>query len=73
MLLVVLPPHVRLTCVLLLIVPLVLLAGCATNSPPSVSAANPVPPKLTEPLPLENYSDSARKLIESWRDALTGM
>jgi hypothetical protein len=68
-----LPAPVRLASALMLIVLLALCAGCATNSPPSVPAANPAPPRLSEPLPLENYSDSARKLIESWRNALTGM
>jgi hypothetical protein len=49
------------------------LAGCATNSPPSVPAVNPALPRLSEPLPSESYSSSVQKLIESWRNALTGM
>lgn len=73
MLPVVLPLPVRLAFVLMLLGLVLLLAGCATNSPPSVGAANPAPPKLSEPLPLESYSNSARKLMESWRNALIGM
>ena len=66
-------PPARIAFVLLLMVLAGLQAGCATTSPPSVPAANPAPPRLSEPLPSESYSDSARKLIESWRNALTGM
>lgn len=68
-----LPPPVRMAFGLLLMVLAGLLAGCATNSPPSLPAANPAQPRLSEPLPSESYSDSARRLIESWRSALTGM
>jgi hypothetical protein len=67
------PPPARQACVLILLVLLALCAGCATSSPPSVPAANPAPPRLSEPLPSATYSDSARKLIEIWRNALTGM
>jgi hypothetical protein len=68
-----LPPPVRLACVLMLLVLVTLCAGCATSSPASAPAVNPAPPKLSEPLPSASYSDSARKLIETWRNALTDM
>lgn len=68
-----LQPAERLAYVLPLIVLGVSLAACATNSPPSVPAVNPVPPRLSEPLPSESYLDSARRLMENWRNALTGM
>jgi PBP1b-binding outer membrane lipoprotein LpoB len=51
-----------------------LLAACATNSAgPTEAARNPKPPQLSEPLPSESYLDSAQKLLQQWRDALTSM
>jgi hypothetical protein len=67
-------PPVRLAFALMLIVLLALCAGCATPSaPPTEAARNPQPPQLSEPLPSESYLHKAQKLIESWRNAVTGM
>jgi hypothetical protein len=63
----------RLACVLMLIGLGVLLGGCATNSPPSQVAAIPAPPRLSQPLPQESYSESARKKLDAWLGRLTGM
>jgi hypothetical protein len=69
-----LPPSVRLLFGLTLLVLLGLLAGCGTLSvPPSVEARNPQPPQISEPLPSESYLSKAQKLIENWRNAVTGM
>ena len=59
---------------LMLCVLLTLCAGCGTlSTPPSEGATNPKPPQLREPLPSESYLQQAQKLIESWRNAVTGM
>jgi hypothetical protein len=49
------------------------MTGCATTSPPSTPAALPAPPRLTEPLPSQSYSEKALQLIESLRQRVTGM
>jgi hypothetical protein len=64
---------VNLACVLMLIGLGVLLGGCAHNSPPSQAAVNPAPPRLSQPLPQESYSESARKKLDAWLGRLTGM
>lgn len=66
-------PPVKIACALMLLVLVTLLVGCATPSPPSVSSANPQPPRLSEPIPTESYSEKAQQLINSWRNAVTGM
>lgn len=67
-------PPVKIGFALMLIVLLGLCAGCATPStPPTESARNPQPPLLREPLPSESYLHKAQKLIESWRQSVTGM
>jgi hypothetical protein len=68
------PWIVRVACLLTLLVLTVSLVGCATPSgPPTNSAKNPQAPQLSEPLPSESYLQQALKLIESWRNAVTGM
>ena len=68
------PPPVKIACALTLLVLLTLCAGCATPSTPPNSAARvPAPPRLSEPLPSESYSQKAQRLIESWRASVTGM
>lgn len=49
------------------------LTGCAAPSvsPVAVCPANPPPPALSEPLPPETYSLSARRLMQSWHERLT--
>jgi hypothetical protein len=68
-----LPPPVKLVFVLLLLVLVTLCSGCATQSPPSNLPGNPQPPRLSEPIPTDSYSDKAQTLIESWRQHATGM
>lgn len=59
---------------LTLLVLVLLLTACATPSTmPTESAKNPPPPQLSEPLPSASYLQEAQKLIESWRNAVTGM
>jgi hypothetical protein len=67
-----LPPPVRLACVLMLVVLLVSVTGCAMTSPPSRPAEIPAPPRLSQPLPEMTYSEHVRRLLESWRERLTG-
>lgn len=68
-----LQPAERLASVLPLIVLAMLSASCATPSPPETLPKNPALPRLSEPLPTESYSDKALRLIESWRQRVTGM
>lgn len=50
------------------------LQGCVGPSTlPTEAARNPQQPQLSEPLPQESYLQQAQKLIESWRNAVTGM
>lgn len=67
-------PLARLAFALTLLVLAGLLVGCATPLPPPTEPArNPQPPQLREPLPSESYLQQAQRLIESWRNAVTGM
>ncbi len=53
-----------------------LLAGCsATPLPPSASEPLQIPPApaLSTPVPSQNYSTSARQLIEKWQATLMDM
>lgn len=72
MTLLLLPPPVRMACVLMLLALVMLLVGCATQSPPDNWPRNPPPPQLSEPLPQNSYSSKAQLLIESWLKRLTG-
>lgn len=61
-------------CRLMLMVPVLLLAACASNSP-RVEVASPrlpLPPSLTTPMPSQTYSESARLDIQRWQERLTG-
>lgn len=67
------PYPVRLACLLTLLVLVMLLAGCATQSPPDALPKNPQPPQLSEPIPTSSYSSKVQKLFESWLQRVTGM
>jgi hypothetical protein len=68
------PLFVMLGFVLMLFGLATLLSACGTlSTPPTEPARNPQPPQLSEPLPSESYLQKAQKLIESWRNAVTGM
>lgn len=59
----------------LLPLPLLLLAtGCASLSTPSapVCPTLPLPPAVTQPQPLQPYSETAQKNIEVWQKLLIG-
>lgn len=73
MTLLLLPPPVRMSFVLMLGVLVTLCSGCATSSPPDQPARNPAPPKLSEPIPSESYLSKALRLIESWQSKPTDM
>lgn len=61
-------------CAWLLMLLVVLLAGCATQSPqPCATLTPPSPPALSELLPSESYSVQLQRAIESWRKRLTAM
>lgn len=47
--------------------------GCATNSPPPPSACPVLPavPSVTTPQPSTTYSDSVRQHLSNWRAKLT--
>lgn len=65
-------PPAKLACVLIVIVLLGLLAGCATTSlPPSVTPRNPEPPPSRLQAQPPSYSASASQNIEAWRKTLT--
>lgn len=52
---------------------LVLLLSACTTQPqqPCETPQFPMPPALSEPLPLATYSEQWRKLAEAWRKKLT--
>lgn len=51
--------------------------GCSAplSSPPAPVAiqcpSSPPPPKLSHPIPLQTYSDSARQKFRNWQEQLT--
>ena len=58
----------------LLLLPAMLLAGCATTSPTS-SVDCPAPPSMPaaqQPQPPVNYSLSVEQLLQTWRAKLMG-
>ena len=58
---------------LMLLLPVLLLTGCAaTSMPPSRPAEIPPPPALTEQLPSQTYSETWRQRVEDWRRRVTG-
>ena len=71
--LVMLPPPVALASVLILLVLVTLLAGCATPSQPDAWPKNPPAPQLSEPIPSESYLSKAQAFIESLLNRATGM
>lgn len=58
---------------LLLLLPAVLLTGCATPSTASapVCPAFPSPPPLSQPIPQPSYSERAQRDIATWQQRLT--
>ncbi len=66
------PQPVKLACVLMLLVLVALLVGCAAPSPPDAWPKNPAPPQLSEPIPQKSYSSKALQLIKSWHERLMG-
>lgn len=58
-----------------LLLPSVLLAGCATRSPDSTPAqplqAPKLPPSLARPVSPDSYLERAQRSIEEWRKRLT--
>lgn len=68
------PRNARTSCAMTLLLPVVLLTGCATPSTQSVPIcpAIPQPPQLRQPIPQQSYSSSAQTLIEAWQRRLIG-
>ena len=66
--------NVKPSCVLLPLLLALSLTGCGTTRPVYVTSSPDLPsrPELTEPLPSQTYSDSARADIQTWRRAVTG-
>lgn len=58
---------------LITLLPMLLLAGCATQLPPSVASSPQLPPKpaARQPMPPLPYSASAQIDIERWQKQLT--
>lgn len=68
-----LPPPVRPALLLLLVVLLVSVMGCATPSTlPENAARNPSMPAVNTPQPSKTYSDSVADSFRKWRERLTG-
>lgn len=72
-------PNVRPRAVLVMLLPLLLCAGCATRLPASTAAPIPtrqempaLPPALARPVPPESYSERAAAHIRNWQLRLTG-
>ncbi len=67
-------PNAKRSCALMLMLPAVLLTGCAAPSTNSVqvSPTLPQPPSLREPTPQQSYSERASTNIEAWRSKLIG-
>ena len=67
-------PNAKPSSALMLLLPAVLLTGCATPSTPSapICPAIPSPPQLRQPIPQQSYSESARTNIEAWQRRLIG-
>ena len=55
-----------------LLMPMLLLQGCATPLPASTPVQIPLPPPaLMKPVPPESYLERAQRNIEAWQKALT--
>lgn len=72
------PPNVKPSARLLLLVPLLLCAACATRSPASMRAPIPMqqempalPPALAKPPPPGSYSAKAQERMQTWQQRLT--
>ena len=68
------PLYVRRSCALSATLLSLLVAGCATTSPPSVpDCPTPSrPPALRQPMPSQAYSINVSRNIESWEKSLMG-
>lgn len=68
------PRNVKRPSALMLMLLAASLTGCGTTSPVYVTSSPQLPemPQLSEPLPSELYSSSARRDIKCWRDVATG-
>lgn len=71
-------PNVRPRAVLVMLLPLLLCAACATRLPASTAAPIPtrqempaLPPALAKPVPHESFSARAQQRIQSWQQRLT--
>ena len=71
-------PNARLRAACVLLLPLMLCAGCAPRLPASTAAPIPtqqvmpdLPPALAKPVPPESYSEKALARIKSWQQRLT--
>ena len=71
-------PNARLRAACVLLLPLMLCAGCAMKSPASTAAPIPtrqempaLPPALAQPPPPESYTEKALARIKSWQERLT--
>ena len=60
---------------LLLLLPPVLLTGCAATLPPCAPASQPLPaaPSISTQLPQASYSLTAAESLQTWRQKLTAM
>ncbi len=69
------PRNVKQSCAAMLLLPAVLLTGCAAPSTNSVQVSPTLPqaPSLREPIPLQSYSERASANIEAWQKRLTDM
>lgn len=61
------------SCDLMLLALVILLTGCATNSPTFVAdcPAFPPMPAMSEPTPSPSFSENAQRRMESWLNRLT--
>lgn len=68
------PRNARQNCAAMLLLPALLLTGCATTSMPSAPASPqlPPPPALSQPIPQQSYSERASADIETWQRRLIG-
>ena len=66
-------PNVKLACALMLMLLVMLLTGCATNSPNPGANCPQLPPMPLADMPKrsQTYSAIARGNIKSWRGTLT--
>lgn len=66
------PSNVKRFCAAMPLALVLLLTGCATNSPISANHCPILPamPAVSEPMPSQTFSFSVQETIESWRKRL---